>query len=163
MIFISSFFPWIPIALLVFFYIFKNNPKYNFFIILLYFALLIAVTDSSTSYFFKNLFSRLRPCYMPELKDVIVNFGQSCGGRNGFFSSHAANAVALGTFLMAFANMPSLFNYGIWFLLALISYSRIYLGVHLPMDIIVGCLWGFTLSKLWIYLAKNSLRAPIAL
>ena len=160
---VSSFTPWVPLVFLLLFFVFKNHERRHFYIISLYFFLLIAVSDSSTSYFFKNLFERLRPCHMPELIDVIAQFGQKCGGKNGFFSSHAANSIAMGRYLLTFGKLPKLVNLSIWAFLILICYSRIYLGVHLPLDVIVGSVWGLTLAKLWIYLTKNSLKAPSAL
>lgn len=163
MIFVSSFTPWVPLAFLLLFFVFKSQERRNFFLITFYFFLLMAVSDSSTSYFFKNLFARLRPCHMTEIADIMVNFGQKCGGKNGFFSSHAANSIAMGAFLLSFGKTPKLLHISIWIFLILICYSRIYLGVHLPLDVIVGSLWGLSLAQVWIYLTKNSVKVPSAL
>lgn len=162
MIFISSFTPWLPIAGLLLFFVYQQQSRRNFFIVVGYVLLLMALSDSSTSYFFKNLFSRLRPCHMPELKDSIIQFGQHCGGKNGFFSSHAANSFALGSFLMAFGVVPKWLKSIVWIFLFLIAYSRVFLGVHLPLDVIVGAIWGLLLSQLWILLAKRSFTEPVS-
>lgn len=158
MIFVSSFIPWLPITFFLLYYVFKAQSKRNFFVILSYLVLLLAMSDSSTSYFFKNLFGRLRPCHMEELKEFIIEFGQRCGGKNGFFSSHASNSFALGAFLLNFGIIPRSYKIMTWSFLILIAYSRIYLGVHLPLDVIMGAIWGIFLSKLWIFLTKNSLK-----
>ncbi len=160
MVFLSSFFPWLPIAIFILYFIFKKQNRTDFVIIFFYLFLLLAMTDSSTSYFFKNIFGRIRPCHMPELKNFIIDFGQRCGGKNGFFSSHAANAFALGSFLISFTKMRKVSKVIVWFILFLIAYSRIYLGVHLPLDVFIGGLWGILLSRLWIFLATNSFKEP---
>ena len=92
----------------------------------------------------------------------MVDFGQRCGGKHGFFSSHAANSFALGYFLMSFAKVPKFLKISIWMFLFLIAYSRIYLGVHLPLDVIVGSLWGLALSRMWVFIAKNSVTEPVS-
>jgi undecaprenyl-diphosphatase len=124
--------------------------------------LLLAVVDSTTSYFFKNLVARLRPCKMPEYKAVIRDFGQGCGGRWGFFSSHAANAAALTHFLLPFLPTHRLTTAGAWAFVLLVAFSRVYLGVHFPLDVLAGLAWGTALAHGWGKLAANALKGRAA-
>lgn len=158
MIFFSSFIPWIPLTLILFYFVKKNQSTYNFLIIIFFFFLMLAMSDSSTSYFFKNFFSRLRPCHMDELKPMMANFGQRCGGKLGFFSSHAANSTALACYLLSFTKPNSILRILSALCVVVVCYSRIYLGSHLPFDILAGMIWGASISFWWSWLAHNSLR-----
>ena len=80
----------------------------------------------------------------------------SCGGRYGFFSAHASNSFSLAIFFGLFLRS----SYRLLILLFaiyafLISYSRIYLGVHYPIDILVGTIFGIinaiVLYKIYLY------------
>ncbi len=82
------------------------------------------------------------------LVDVVDGYR---GGRYGFISSHAANTFAVGVFLaLLLRNARTAFSLVLW--AALCSYSRIYLGVHYPADILFGMLWGL-LVGLFTYMA----------
>ena len=157
---LSSFGVWLPILGWFFWLGKKQLKRQDLWRLIFITVLVLALVDTSTSYFFKNLIQRLRPCKMEELKPLMAHFGQSCGGKWGFFSSHAANASALVHLWMAFLK-PSRLNYVIaWAFVALVSYSRIYLGVHLPLDIVAGILWGILIASLWRLIARASLTGP---
>lgn len=160
MMFFSGATPWLPLAGFLIWKISKLQSRRDTVVLVSLCLLLLAVVDTSTSYFFKNLVRRLRPCKMLELKGQIAQFGQACGGKWGFFSSHAANSVALVSFLVPFAALSRLQISIAGFIVILVCYSRIYLGVHLPLDIIVGCCWGAALSSGWIWIARQSIKAP---
>ncbi len=121
--------------------------------------LLVAVVDSSTSYFFKNAFKRIRPCKMPGLREFIPQFGQGCGGKWGFFSSHAANAAAVVHFFLPFTVLTRLQSSLLWAFAVLIAFSRVYLGAHLPLDVMVGTAWGLALAHVWRAWVASALRA----
>ena len=96
---------------------------------------------------FKNVFLRYRPTHNLDIKDLIhtyvkANGDEYRGGMYGFVSSHAANFFALSTYLfLCFKNQSG--KWGILFLWAgIIAYSRMYLGVHYPLDIVGGTLLG---------------------
>jgi undecaprenyl-diphosphatase len=121
--------------------------KWNAVAILIFIALLITLSDQISVKGFKEVFERLRPSHNPEIKHLIHTVKGYRGGQFGFVSSHAAN-----TFAMAFFTSRLFRNrYYSWFFFiwaAVVSYSRIYLGVHYPLDIIGGALLGVLLGFL---------------
>jgi len=129
--------------ILLFFYIQKIRPKliyifYHFFVI----ALMIAITDQGAN-FFKDSFQRLRPCYNESIIDSLRLVKENCGGKYGFFSAHASNSFSLAIFFgLLFINRIRYIIFITIVYASLISYSRIYLGVHYPIDIIVGSTFG---------------------
>ncbi|RZJ53333.1 MAG: phosphatase PAP2 family protein [Flavobacterium sp.] len=131
---------WTPFFLFLFFLIYKKIGGKQTLYILLFIAVLIAFTDQTCN-LCKEYFQRLRPCNNPEINSyirvVLIRKSPS------FFSGHAANTMAVATFL--FLVLKRHFKYlGFLFLWPLIfAYSRIYLGLHYPGDILTGYLFGF--------------------
>jgi len=163
MLFFSGYLPWLPLAGWLLYRVWRKYAQRHFFLIGILTVLLLAVVDTSTSYFFKNFIQRLRPCKMNELKGSIAQFGQGCGGKWGFFSSHAANAAALVHFLLAFARPSRTLRVCAWAVVILVGYSRIYLGVHLPLDVIVGWCWGWLVASAWRGLGRAATMVPASL
>ena len=89
---------------------------------------------------------RLRPCWDPEiasLSRIVVDKG----GLYGFVSGHAANSTAIVSFfLLQLQKRNRVLTYGLIFWLFLVSYSRIYLGKHFPLDVFFGALLGFIIA-----------------
>ena len=109
---------------------------------------MISITDQ-TANLFKDSFQRLRPCYNEIIKDSLRLVKENCGGKYGFFSAHASNSFTLAVFFgLLYKNK---FKYLICITLlyaSLISYSRIYLGVHFPLDILFGATFGIIIGIL---------------
>tara|TARA_B110000459_G_C16593895_1_gene487616 strand:- start:124 stop:690 length:567 start_codon:yes stop_codon:yes gene_type:complete len=117
--------------------------------LLLFTALLILLTDQLTNLFKLN-FGRLRPCYDQEIKSLIRLVKSNCGGRFSFFSGHASNSFALAIFFGGILKSYIRYsNYGLLFIASLIAYSRVYIGVHFPLDIICGAIAGVSIGKLF--------------
>jgi undecaprenyl-diphosphatase len=141
---------WLPLFLLLLYLIFKKLGTKQTLYLILFVALLIAFTDQVTN-LFKNGFQRLRPCSNPEINTIIRVVKKS--NSFSFFSGHAANSMAVATFL--YLSLRQYYNYlFVLFLWPLIfAYSRIYLGLHYPLDIFCGYLFGifsgFMLFKLY--------------
>ena len=129
--------------ILLFFYIQKIRPKliyiFYFFIVI---ALMITITDQGAN-IFKDSFQRLRPCYNESIIDSLRLVKENCGGKYGFFSAHASNSFSLAIFFgLLFINRIRYIIMITIFYASLISYSRIYIGVHYPIDIIFGSFFG---------------------
>ena len=137
MLFITYKFSWIPFYAFLIYLIFKQKGKEGFWI-LLSIAMLITMADQGSVQLFKNIFERLRPCHVLEHVRLVT---ERCGGQFGFVSSHASNAFALAIFLgKILANKKWFIGLFIW--ATLVAYSRVYVGVHYPLDILGGMLWG---------------------
>lgn len=147
---------WTPLFLLLLVLSYKKLGVKQTLLLILFVALLVLFTDQITN-LFKHTVQRLRPCNNPELKSIIRIVQQ----RNSFsyFSGHAANSMAVTTLL--FLIFRTRYNYfGFLFLWPLLfAYSRIYLGLHFPLDILSGYLFGlmvgFLFYKLYQFVQKK--------
>ena len=146
---------WLPLYLFLIFLIFKIYRKDGWFI-LLGAAITIVLADQITTSFMKPFFARLRPSQDPGLQGLVHLVNGYKGGLHGFASSHAANTF--GTALFVWLVLRPCYQKAGWIFAWAIfmSYTRIYLGVHYPGDILVGaviglgCGWiGYRLSK-WL-------------
>ncbi len=132
---------WIPLFTCLLYAVLWNNIWRHSLLIIAVIALLVTFADQFSDAFCKPYFHRLRPSQSPDLANVIdlVN-GYRCG-LYGFISSHAANTFSVSSFFMLlFRDKRINILLPVWPLLA--SYSRMYLGVHYPLDIAAGMLWG---------------------
>ncbi len=110
--------------------------------------LLIVVSDQISSHLLKNLFERARPCNALENVRSLV----SCGHSYSMPSSHAVNNFSAATFLSA---LYSKYKKIFFTIAALVAFSRPYVGVHYPSDIIVGALLGVAIGYAFVYVLKR--------
>ena len=131
---------------LVFFYGKRHGIK-SAALLLLVGGVLVGLTDQLTN-LFKDGFMRLRPCHTAELDGMMRLVKASCGGKYGFFSGHSSNSFALAFFFsLIFKERKKLMPFLLFFA-SLIAYSRIYIGVHYPLDILFGALAGILMATL---------------
>jgi undecaprenyl-diphosphatase len=137
---------WFLLYIFLFFFFFLKLGKYGA-VVSIVVILAVTLVDQTTSSILKPLFERLRPCH--ELEGVRLLVG--CGGKYGFPSSHAANFFAAATVFSVFFPKYKILYLVIAFLVA---YSRVYVGVHYPSDVIAGSLVGalgaFILCRLYV-------------
>ncbi len=146
MFWLSDKFIWIPLYLF-FLYLLIKNYKWETIAVFLSILILITLSDQLSVHLFKEVFQRPRPCHEPDLFGMVHLINGKCGGQYGFISSHASNTFALAVFLIQFLGKRyRYFISGILIWAVLIGYSRIYLGVHYPGDVIVGAVLGSVLG-----------------
>lgn len=112
------------------------------------FVVTVALTDMTGTYIFKHNFERLRPCNDPEFFMHVRVLLKYCSGGFSFISNHAANHFGLATFFY-FTMKPVLKNWAkiafVW--AGLIAFSQVYVGVHYPLDVTAGAIWGLILGS----------------
>ena len=140
-------------------YLLKKTDIKSLISMILFLSILILISDQ-TSNLFKNFFERLRPCHDEQIFNSMRLVKDSCGGLYSFFSAHASNSFALASFFFFVYYKIIQRKIILFFVLAsLVSYSRVYIGVHYPLDIITGSVFGFVsgfiLFKFWIFSLKR--------
>ncbi len=145
---------WLPMILMLLYMLYMKKGWRKMLAVLLAVAVVILIADQVSASIIKPLVGRLRPSRNPDLQATVHLVNQYNGGMFGFVSSHAANCFGIAT-LLAFLFKNRAFT---WFMIAwasLMCYSRIYLGVHYPGDIVCGAILGVAAAAAVYYLAKQ--------
>ena len=142
---------WIPLYIYVLVYAFKNLKTKSFIFFIIGVGLCFLLADRISVMGFKDVFLRYRPTHNTEIQDLIHTYIKSNGdeyrgGLYGFVSSHSANFFALSTFLFLIFKSHSKWWRLLFIWAILIGYSRIYLGVHYPLDVIGGATLGVVIG-----------------
>ena len=143
------------LLLLALVWILLHQNRRHALLMLVMLAFTVLVADQVSSGLIKHLVERLRPTHDPSLDNMVHVINGYRGGMYGFVSSHAANFFAVAT-LLSFAMRHRLVTCSLFTWALLQCYSRVYLGVHYPGDImggiVVGVLAGWLLWCLmrWI-------------
>ena len=150
MIAVTQMWVWMPLYLLLIYWTVKQYGKRCWWIFLVV-GIVVLCSDQLSAHVCKPLFQRLRPCYNPDLQDLIYLPKGMAGGRYGFVSSHAANTFAVAAFLTpALRENRKWMGILLYFWAFISSYSRIYLGFHYPGDILCGAILGILIGLiLW--------------
>ncbi len=144
-LFITKQLNWIPFFLIVMYYLYKKLGLKKLGITILFLALLILCTDQFTNLVKYNV-QRLRPCNDLQINEIIRVV--KCSNTYSFFSGHASNSTA--TMLFLFLILKRYYKYAfLVFIFPLVfAYSRIYLSLHFPGDILVGYIAGIVMGTL---------------
>jgi len=150
---------WLPLYIFILVLI-GIKYKRRILIIIPIIILTITASDQLSVHAFKELFERLRPCHEPELEGLVHIVKGKCGGKYGFVSSHAANSFAIAMFSLALLK-KRWFSITIIIWATLVGYSRVYLGVHYPGDVICGAILGIIIGLgFWLLYRRIDIRYP---
>ena len=149
---ITDKFTFLPLFILIIFFLFKKNGTKGLLVILLFISVLILFTDQFTNVV-KDFTQRLRPCRLNELQGLLRDIDIRCG-KYGFFSAHAANSISVTIFIINCVDesVKKFLKPVLVLWVMIFSYSRIYLGVHYPLDTIFGLSFGIFSGFLFKYL-----------
>lgn len=153
-LFITHKFSSIPLYIFLLYLIYRHYGLKGTLVVVVCVALMITATDQISS-LFKYGIRRPRPCQVEELKDYMRFVASGCG-RYGYFSAHAASSMAAAVFLGL--SLQRWYRYLPFILLVwaiLTGYSRIYLGVHYPLDVISGMAFGGLTGWLFYLLQRK--------
>lgn len=153
---------FIPLYAVLLFLLYKKFGAKSMLVFVVVVALMITFTDQITNVF-KRGFQRPRPCGEADLIDQMRFIAVRCG-KYGFFSGHSSNSMAAAVF--AGLVLKPYYKNLIFILLlwsAIVAYSRIYVGVHYPLDIVCGLTFGaiagFLFYKLSLFLLKRFVKS----
>lgn len=133
---------WTPMILMLLYLLFLKKGWRKAVAVVLAVGLVILIADQVSASIIKPLVERARPSHNESLQSTIHIVNGYRGGPFGFVSSHAANCFGIALLLaMIFKNRLFTWTMVVW--ATLMCYSRIYLGVHYPGDIVCGAILGF--------------------
>lgn len=139
---LTNAYTWIPLYVALFYMVMKNNDSLRQIILITALAgICVLLAGTINDSLVKPNIGRWRPTHDSEIGTLVDVVDGYRGGRFGFFSSHAANTLSVAIFFCLLVRSRSLSV--ILILWALVnSWTRIYLGVHFPLDVACGLLWG---------------------
>jgi undecaprenyl-diphosphatase len=150
--FISTRFAAIPLYLILLVLLVKNYRKKTLVILFAIIALITASDQISVA--FKNGIQRYRPCHNQNIQEKVHLVNDHCGGKFGFYSSHASNTMALTVFMLlvlpaaGWKKFLLLWPFGV-------GYSRVYLAAHYPSDVLAGWIAGSLLALAAAWLVRK--------
>lgn len=148
---------WIPLYVSILYVLIRNLNWRMVIFTIIAFALLVTVADQLCSSVLRPVFERPRPSHNPEIADIVHLVNGKRGGQFGFPSCHAANTFALACFVMLlFRNKTLSWFFMLWALVT--CYTRAYIGVHYPGDLLFGTVVGFFAGILVYGIYRGCLR-----
>ncbi|MFC0605161.1 phosphatase PAP2 family protein [Winogradskyella pulchriflava] len=133
---------WIPLYAFLLYLLYKRLGTKMVVLTLITAVLMVSFTDQVTN-LFKHGFERFRPCHQDGVKDLMRLVREGCGGRFGYFSGHSSNSM--GVAILVGLILREKYKYLVYILVfwaILMGYSRIYIGVHYPLDVLSGFIFG---------------------
>ena len=149
---------WVPFYVFLLIIIIYRERPYRFIFTILFVVIAATLSDQISVLIKDHLVQRFRPSHNPEIKNLLHFVNDYRGGPYGFVSSHAANVFGLAAFL---SNQFKSYKWSLllFFWAAVVSYSRIYLGVHYPLDIICGALLGALIGiQCYVFRVRTAIR-----
>jgi undecaprenyl-diphosphatase len=150
MVVVSAVLTWVPLYVFV---LVLLAIKYKRITLIIIPVVILAITasDQLSVHAFKEVFLRLRPCHEPALEGLVHTVNDKCGGMYGFVSSHAANSFTFAVLSLGLVR-GKWYTIFILFWATIVAYSRVYLGVHYPGDIIGGAMLGVVIGYAFLRL-----------
>ncbi|MBI4646362.1 MAG: phosphatase PAP2 family protein [Bacteroidia bacterium] len=155
---VSQTITWIPLYCFVLYLIIKKFGKQSFWLIFII-IIVIVFCDQLSVHLCKNIFIRFRPSHNSQLQELIHLVNGYKGGSYGFVSSHAANTFGFAV-ITSLILKKLFYTIPIFFWAGIVSYSRIYLGVHYPGDILGGIVLGSVIA-LAVYIVSQIISRRI--
>lgn len=139
---LTNAFTWVPFYVSLFYLVLKNNDNFRKILLILGAAgLCVLLAGTVDDVIVKPTVARWRPTHDPEIGSLVDIVDGYRGGRYGFFSAHAANTFSL-AILFCWMIRSRLLSVAIVIWSLTNCWTRLYLGVHYPGDILVGLTWG---------------------
>lgn len=147
---------WVPLYLLLVYLIYRKYGLRQTGIIVIFIVLMVTFADQ-TANIFKTYTPKFRPSHTPELEGLVHSVNGYVGGLYGTVSAHSAISFGIATF--SYLILSNRWLIVMFFWAALVAYSRIYLGVHFPMDLLFGAIegafWAFVTYNGYLYISKR--------
>ncbi len=137
----TSWITWIPLYLSLLYIVIKNNDFHQIILVVSCVALALVLSDAMADFIVKPLVGRLRPSLDPKIMNSISIVNGLRGSGYSFFSAHASNTFSIALFFSLLVRSRT-------FIIAIVLWSmincwtRLYLGLHYPSDVLVGIIWG---------------------
>jgi len=148
---------WIPLYMILLIVIIYNERPYRFIYTILFVVIAVILSDK-ISVLIKIMVERPRPTHNPEIANIVHIVNDYRGGMYGFVSSHAANVFCVATFI-AYELKSVKWSLFLIVWATVVSYSRIYLGVHYPLDIIFGAVLGaLTGTQCFVFKVQTAVK-----
>ena len=149
---------WIPLYLSLFYMVMKNNDNFRRLLLVLGGAgLCVVLAGTVDDVIVKPLVARWRPTHDPQIGILVDIVDGYRGGKYGFFSAHASNTMSIATFFCWLARSRRL-SITLVICSLVNCWTRMYLGVHFPGDILVGLIWGITVGTGVYFLYRRLTR-----